>query len=602
MSDSVLTGGTDSIKHDREMTSLLFICESDPSPVRMAEACVRARQEPGIDLIAGIPAGPARPSAVQVMREAGLDCAPAPNPQSMQAEADIVVAMDALSDKTRARLSGHPEIIEWHLDLDMPSDDSDTAALETWRGLRDTVQRLTADLFEHGYVKALKAARLCSNTILDNISDGIVAHTMNRRIFFFNKAAESITGYTREEVIDKDCHDVFPGKFCGGKCLFCDGAPNPLPDTVRRTVRLVAKSGEDRDVAMTVKAMRNGSASGPPLGMLISFRDLTRERYLERRVGEMRPYAGIVSRDKAMRDVFDMIRTVADSAVPVLIQGESGTGKELVAAAIHNEGARADKMFVPVNCGALPESLLESELFGHVKGAFTGAVRDKKGRFELADGGTIFLDEIGDISLPMQVKLLRVLQEGRFERVGGETTLRTTARIVSATNKDLTREIADGRFREDLYYRLNVVPIVLPPLRERRNDIPLLAEHILKQALRDAGRSDGPSLSSEAIEVMLAHDWPGNVRELQNWIQFALVKAKGPNILPEHLPPATPAFSRSVARSPAAPLGRRRKSLDDSAVRDAMRRADGNKVEAAKLLGVSRATLYRYLDRAGLMA
>jgi transcriptional regulator with GAF, ATPase, and Fis domain len=277
--------------------------------------------------------------------------------------------------------------------------------------------------------------------------------------------------------------------------------------------------------------------------------------------------------------------------VPVLIQGESGTGKELVAAAIHNEGARAGKQFVPVNCGALPETLLESELFGHVRGAFTGAVRDKKGRFELANGGTIFLDEIGDISPVMQVKLMRVLQEGTFERVGGETTIKVDVRLISATNKDIAREIAEGRFREDLFYRLSVVPITLPPLRERRLDIPLIANHVLRSSLKERGRT-GVTFSAETMDLIMDYDWPGNVRELQNWIQFALVKCKGSSICPEHLPPLPGGRARAVSV-------RSRSRLSEPAVEEALRKTSGNKVKAAEELGVSRATLYRFMDKMG---
>ena len=213
--------------------------------------------------------------------------------------------------------------------------------------------------------------------------------------------------------------------------------------------------------------------------MVFSFVDITEVTRLRRRLKTEQSFAGIVGRDTKMLELFDTIRQVADVNIPVLIQGESGTGKELVAAAIHNECPSADKLFVPVNCGALPEGVLESELFGHVKGAFTGAIHDRKGRFELANGGTIFLDEIGDIPAAMQVKLLRVLQEGIFQRVGGEENIKVDVRVISATNKNLAEEVAAGRFREDLFYRLCVVPVYLPSLRERRNDIPLLAEHFL---------------------------------------------------------------------------------------------------------------------------
>jgi len=421
--------------------------------------------------------------------------------------------------------------------------------------------------------------------VLDSISDGIIGHDAERRIFWFNRAAEEITGYKAAEVLGKDCHDVFPGNLCGGKCLFCDPVPANF-DILKRDLALTTKSGEKRFVKMTVSRL---SAPGQESGGIIgAFRDTTREQSLARRVGAIEQFSGIIGRDEKMLEIFDLIRDLAESNAPVMIYGDSGTGKELVAAAIHNEGLRASRLFVPVNCGALPESLLESELFGHEKGAFTGAIRDKKGRFELADGGTIFLDEIGDIPPSMQVKLLRVLQEGTFERVGSERTLKVNVRVISATNKDLSEEIARGNFREDLFYRLSVVPITLPPLRERRNDIPMLAEHILGQVVVDSGR-EGLSLSPEAMDVLISNDWPGNVRELQNWLQFALVKCRGEVILPEHLPPGSSGATRPARRP-------RKRKLDLESVRDALRASNGNKVEAARALGVSRATLYRFLD------
>ncbi|MHC4561944.1 MAG: sigma 54-interacting transcriptional regulator [Planctomycetota bacterium] len=331
---------------------------------------------------------------------------------------------------------------------------------------------------------------------------------------------------------------------------------------------------------------------GQPLCMAFSFVNVTEVSELRRRLKAEQSFAGIVGHDAKMLDLFDTISEVAEVGVPVLIQGESGTGKELVAAAIHAEGPRADKPFVPVNCGALPEGILESELFGHLRGAFTGAVRDRKGRFELADGGTIFLDEIGDLPQAMQVKLLRVLQEGAFERVGGEDTVRVDVRIISATNKDLLQEVARGAFREDLFYRLSVVPITLPPLRDRRNDIPLLADHLLKKALADSDRPD-VAFSLAARQAIMDYGWPGNVRELENAIQFALVKCDGNVLDARHLPPTV-----GVAAPTGPTKRRRRKKLDAQLVRDALDQTAGNKLKAAELLGVSRATLYRFLDGA----
>ena len=363
-------------------------------------------------------------------------------------------------------------------------------------------------------------------------------------------------------------------------------------DERRERLEIATLEGERRMLDVRIRPLRE--ASGRWVGLAAVFHDITREVTLARRMGEMQSFAGIVGRDAKMRDVFELIRDVADSTVPILIRGESGTGKELVAAAIHNEGPRAGKPFIAVNCGALPEGLLESELFGHVRGSFTGAFRDTKGRFELANGGTIFLDEIGDISPAMQVRLLRVLQEGVMQRVGSETPVKVDVRVISATHRDLQKEIAAARFREDLFYRLNVVPIWMPPLRERLADIPLLVEHLLARFLSEMGRATAVRISPDAMDVLLTYDWPGNVRELQNWLQYALVKCRGEEIRPEHLPPAR-MTSRPVVASgahPAAP----RVALTPERVQDALVRCHGNRREAARALGVARATLYRFFE------
>jgi transcriptional regulator with PAS, ATPase and Fis domain len=292
-----------------------------------------------------------------------------------------------------------------------------------------------------------------------------------------------------------------------------------------------------------------------------------------------------------MKELIDTIKQVARTDAAVLIQGESGTGKELVAVAIHEENPRAHKYFVPINCGALPEGLIETDLFGHVKGAFTGAIRDKKGRFELADGGTLFLDEVSELSPAMQVKLLRVLQDGCFERVGSEKTVRVNVRVVSATNKKLEEEVAAGRFRQDLYYRLCVMPIFIYPLRDRAGDVPLLVEHFLALYTEESfGRK--VTLSPEAFSVLEAYSWPGNVRELENVLQFALAKCQGDVIEPDHLPPA---LDLSLSR----PFKRRRREpkLKAVDVAAALKKVGGNKRRAAEILGVSRSSLYRFFER-----
>jgi PAS domain S-box-containing protein len=496
-----------------------------------------------------------------------------------------------------AVLPGNPVQVHWNLDDFSGRAEDQAAALDSLRRECETIRRLVDDFYEQGYLDAFLQSKRTGDLVLENMSDGVIAHDLNRRIFYFNAAAEAITGYKREALLNQDCHQVIPGGLCGAKCLFCDGGAPPK-DVVNKEVEIVTASGERRRIFMSVNSMAD--QAGKPVGVLACFRDVTREMNLAHRLGAIEQFAGIVGRDPKMLALYDLIPELAESSASVLIQGESGTGKELVAAALHYEGPRAGKMFVPVNCGALPEGLLESELFGHVKGAFTGAIRDKKGRFELADGGTIFLDEIGDISPAMQVKLLRVLQEGSFERVGGEHTIKVKVRVVSATHRNLQKEMAAGKFREDLFYRLSVVPLVVPPLRERRLDIPLLANHFLTQLV--AGKTI--SFSPEAIDFMLDYNWPGNVRELQNWIQFALIKCKGDVIQRDHLPPIAlnPMALTKIPTAPERPTPppmRGRQRLTRESIEAAIAQAGGNKVEAAKQLGVSRATLYRFLDENG---
>jgi sigma-54 dependent transcriptional regulator, acetoin dehydrogenase operon transcriptional activator AcoR len=575
---------------------LLFLSAENACRSQMAEGFARAQARPGITVqSAGARAGAVHPLAIQVMAEAGVDIRSQTTKTLDTLPAgdfDMVVSLDRPADGASAMLPGNPAHVCWEVAAPASED------IAAFRALRDDIRPRVDELLGKGYLEALAHVKQYADLVLDHVSDGVIAHDLERRILYFNAAAERITGFAREAVLNRDCHEVLAGGLCGGKCSFCEGQPLPAEGEMRE-LDICTRQGERRRVGMTLHYLDN--QQGRRVGIVVCFRDVTRELRLARRLGEIEHFAGIIGRDPKMLALFDLIPELAESNAPVLIQGESGTGKELIAAALHNEGPRAGKLFVPVNCGALPEGLLESELFGHVRGAFTGAVRDKKGRFELADGGTIFLDEIGDISPAMQVKLLRVLQEGCFEPVGGEKTRRINVRVISATNKELTREMAAGRFREDLFYRLGVIPLTVPPLRDRPTDIPLIASHFLERAVREAGRQ-GVSFSDEAISLMVSYSWPGNVRELQNWIQFALIKCKSGPIRLEHLPPVALQAMRP-APAPGDPagdaltaIGRARVKLNAIAVRDALERTGGNRVAAARFLGVSRATLYRFLD------
>ncbi len=432
------------------------------------------------------------------------------------------------------------------------------------------------------------------NLVLDNLKLGVIAHTPERIITVFNKEAEKITGYTKEEVIGQDCHIVFQSPFCGNKCSFCQDSPEFCAETKDYPVTIITKSGEARQLEMSVAAIIDNDSVFK--GVIASFRDMTDSIRLSLKAENLSNFAGIIGKEKSMQDIFSQIRDVSLYNYPVHVSGETGTGKERVACAIHDISSYGNGNFVPVNCGAIPEGIVESELFGHVKGAFSGAVKERKGRFELAHKGTLFLDEVAELPLKTQVKLLRFLQEGSFEKVGGEKKISVDVRIISATNKDLKEEVREGRFREDLYYRLNVIPIHLPPLRERKNDIPLLATHFLKEAEQESG-NPVPELAQETINFMMDHHWPGNVRELKNVIQFSVVRSRGKTIQPKDLPfesdrePLRPAPMEPMDND--IPLMRGK--LSDESVKAALVKTGGNKSKAARVLGVGRATLYRFL-------
>lgn len=442
------------------------------------------------------------------------------------------------------------------------------------------------------------------STLFETIPASVMVVDENQKVRMVNEALEREFAVARETAIDVCPGDVLncPRAVehpvaCGTleECLMCqlrpaidEGLSGVTID--RRTCTFEYQAGEEMHELTLLVSVKPLDHKGERLSIVI-LEDITELSGLRKVLQTERAFPGIVGNSPAMHHVFESIREVAAVDVPVAILGESGVGKELVARAIHDYGPREKERFVSVNCGALPEGLLESELFGHLKGAFTGSVKDRKGRFELADGGTIFLDEVADLTPPTQVKLLRVLQEGTFEPVGSDTTKKVNVRVLSATNRDLEEEVHAGRFREDLFYRLCVVPLRVPPLRERADDIPLLAEHFM---MRSSAVSFGRniSISDEALEVFRAYEWPGNVRELQNVLQFAWLKCKGKELLVEHLPPNL----RLTATTGATKIKRRR-GLTPEAVSAALDETGGNKTEAAKRLGVSRATLYRYLDQ-----
>ncbi|MBE9530625.1 MAG: sigma 54-interacting transcriptional regulator [Proteobacteria bacterium] len=446
-------------------------------------------------------------------------------------------------------------------------------------------------LNQEGFLKSLFESIPCGVLIVDG----------DRRILAVNNVLEQTFGISEAEVMDHRggealrCVNAFKNpKGCGfaEECITC-GVRNTALEALsgnqihrkKATFQLLV-DGKTNDLQLLISAAPFDH-EGQLLAVIV-LEDMTELNTLRRRLKTDQSFAGIIGHDAKMQELFETIREVAEVDVPVFIQGESGTGKELVAAAIHNEGIRAKKPFVPVNCGALPEGLLTSELFGHVKGSFTGALRDKKGRFELANGGTLFLDEVIDLPKDMQAKLLRVLQEGTFERLGDEKTKSVDVRIISAANRDLKNEVKRGNFRDDLYYRINVVPIYMPPLRERKNDIPLLIDHFFSRIVTDGSR-DYPEISDDAVSLLMDYHWPGNVRELENAIQFAIVKCRGRMILPKDLPIELQRHNAlGTSRGPS-------RKLDLEIVKSALVKSGGNKAKAARLLSVGRATLYRFL-------
>ncbi len=423
--------------------------------------------------------------------------------------------------------------------------------------------------------------------IFRSVKDGIITVDEGLRIVEVNNAAEKICGLKRDrrgEVFSAVQTD------CTRRCLeaLSETIEKKTPSETDRLEcgRLIAP-GQVVSIVTTPLLDLQGVSSGA----VMVVRDETRLADLERDLGERQRFHNLIGSSDRMQKVYGLIEALADLQTTVLVTGESGTGKELVAEALHFRGSRSAKPLVKVNCAALSESLLESELFGHVKGAFTGAVKDKEGRFQRADGGTIFLDEIGDISPGTQLRLLRVLQEMEFEKVGDSSPVRVDVRVIAATNKDLSEKVRKGEFREDLYYRLKVVEIPLPPLRERPEDIPYLTEHFLAKFHLKLGREVG-AVSSEVRKIFMGYQWPGNVRELEHALEHACILCSTGTITREELPPY---FNEVFGTGTAS---RDCDERDETAeILAALKKTGGNKVKAAKLLGIDRKTLYRKIER-----
>jgi PAS domain S-box-containing protein len=431
---------------------------------------------------------------------------------------------------------------------------------------------------------------LAHQNLLEALPEGVFTIDTHWRIESFNIRAEEITGYRREEVIGRHCWEIFRSDLCQLGCPLRTALESGQT-SMDQDVRILKKGGKRQTLLVNTGVLR--TAAGTIRGAVETFRPLAGEAYFNGLEGEKKGFAKIIGRAKPMQRIFEMLPDIAASDANVLITGESGTGKDLVARTIHELSSRRDKPYVAVNCTALTESLLESELFGHEKSAFTGATGTKIGRFELAKGGTLFLDEIGELRSELQIKLLRVLENHEFERVGGTRTLPMEARIISATNKDLRQAIGEGYFREDFFYRLRTVPLIIPPLRERIEDIPLLVDFFLK-LFNQRYKKRVMSVHPEVMQTFMRYEWPGNVRELERTIEHAYVFVKGPVIMPTNLPAAEEFQFQGTLHTEAD------RKLDREAVQWAMLRANGNRLEAARLLGISRTTLWRHIKRFGL--
>jgi len=430
--------------------------------------------------------------------------------------------------------------------------------------------------------------------ILDSINDGVFTVDRDWKITSFNRAAERITGVKRQEALGRPCCEVFRASLCEASCALRETLATGRP-VVNKAVYVLGGKGQRIPISISTAVFKD--RRGNVIGGVETFRDLSLVEDLRKELEGKHSFADIVGHSAAMRQVFQLLPLLAESESTVLIEGPSGTGKELFARAIHSLSRRKDQPFVAINCGALPDTLLESELFGYKAGAFTDARRDKPGRFALAEGGTIFLDEIGDISPAMQTRLLRVLQERVYEPLGSIQTVATDVRVLAATHQDLAGLVQAGNFREDLFYRIHVVRLPLPRLRERREDIPLLIDHFIAKFNRLQGK-DVVGIADEVLARLMEYDFPGNVRELENIIEHAFVLCRSGLVQLAHLPPHLRASS-AVGTLPEL-SGMTLAATEHWLIRDALSKHQGNRTAAAKQLGIDPSTLHRKIKATGI--
>ena len=434
------------------------------------------------------------------------------------------------------------------------------------------------------------------NIILDSITEGVFTVDLEWRITFFNRAAEEITGISRGQAIGQQCKNILRANLCETACALRSTIETGTP-IINKPVHIIDAAGRRKAISISTALLKD--EKGKLIGGVETFRDVSLIEELRKEINHNYTFEDIISRNHRMQNLFDIMPNIAESSATVLIVGESGTGKELFAKAIHNLGPRSNKPFIAVNSAALPDTLLESELFGYKAGAFTDARKDKPGRFALAEGGTIFLDEIGDITSALQARLLRVLQERTYEPLGSVSSVKADVRVIAATNKDLGKLVAEGNFRQDLYYRINVVKLELPPLRDKKEDIPLLTDHIISRFNLLHNKNIG-GVTEEVLSILLMYDFPGNVRELENIMEHCFVLCQDEIIEARHLPSnlqVQPAIDYSAGSKTAA-LRETEKVL----ITQALQRNNGNRAATARELGVHKSTLFRKIKSLGIKA
>lgn len=432
--------------------------------------------------------------------------------------------------------------------------------------------------------------------ILDSIADGVFTVDRDWKITSFNSAAERITGVPREEAVGRYCYDIFCASICTEKCTLKSSIETG-EEIIDQKIDIINGDGQKVPISISTAVLRD--KDGSVIGGVETFRDLSDIEELKKEIAEKYTFEDIISKNRKILEIFDILPDIAESDSTVLICGKSGTGKELFARAIHNLSNKGKGPFVAVNCAALPDTLLESELFGYVKGAFTNALKDKPGRFAQADGGTILLDEIGDMPKYLQVKLLRVIQEKEYEPLGSTKGVKADVRIIASTNKDIEREVKDGNFREDLYYRLNVVRVLLPELKERREDIPLLVDHFVDRLSFRMGK-DIRGVSDDVLGLLMRYDFDGNVRELENIIEHAIVLCREDTIKTDHLPKellGRSVSTREISGSLKDNLGDAEKAM----IIETLAKHKGSRVETAGVLNMNKATLWRKMKKYGLL-